>query len=72
MPFSLLLPLIYGSAFTDATRLLLILLPGVYLVGLGIGAGPTLQRARTAARIPVYWVVTLIVNLVMVFALVPR
>src|SRR5688500_20200350 len=34
VPFSFLLPLIYGVEFTDASRLLLILLPGVYLVGL--------------------------------------
>ncbi|HEU5131467.1 MAG TPA: oligosaccharide flippase family protein, partial [Pyrinomonadaceae bacterium] len=34
VPFSFLLPLIYGAEFTDASRLLLILLPGVYLVGL--------------------------------------
>ena len=34
VPFSFLLPVIYGAEFTEASRLLLILLPGVYLVGL--------------------------------------
>src|ERR1043166_7253535 len=34
VPLSLLLPLVYGAAFADATVLLWILLPGVYLMGL--------------------------------------
>src|SRR5215213_8359418 len=34
VPFSLLLPLVYGEAFSESTALLWILLPGVYLIGL--------------------------------------
>lgn len=72
VPFSFLLPLIYGSAFTDATRLLLILLPGVYLVGLESVLVQHFNALGLPRVIPVYWVVTLIVNLMLVFALVPR
>lgn len=72
VPFSFLLPLIYGEAFTDATWLLLILLPGVFLVGLESVLIQHFNAFGLPRIIPVYWVVTLVVNLVLVFALVPR
>jgi O-antigen/teichoic acid export membrane protein len=72
VPFSLLLPVIYGSAFTDATKLLLILLPGVYLMGLESILVQHFNALGLPRAIPIYWVVTLILNLVLVFALVPR
>ena len=71
-PFSFLLPLIYGSAFTDATWLLLILLPGVYLVGIESVLVQHFNAMGVPRAIPVYWVITLIANLLMVFYLVPR
>jgi O-antigen/teichoic acid export membrane protein len=72
VPFSLLLPLIYGAAFADATTLLLILLPGVYLIGLESVLVQHFNALGLPRAIPLYWVVTLILNLVLVFALVPR
>ena len=72
VPFSLLLPLIYGQAFADATKLLLILLPGVYLIGLESVLVQHFNALGLPRAIPLYWVVTLILNLVLVFALVPR
>jgi O-antigen/teichoic acid export membrane protein len=72
VPFSFLLPLIYGSAFTDATWLLLILLPGVYLVGIESVLVQYFNALGVPRAIPVYWVVTLVVNLLLVFYLVPR
>jgi O-antigen/teichoic acid export membrane protein len=72
VPFSLLLPVIYGPAFTDATKLLLILLPGVYLMGLESILVQHFNALGLPRAIPIYWVVTLILNLVLVFALVPR
>ena len=72
VPFSLLLPVIYGPAFTDATKLLLILLPGVYLIGLESVLVQHFNALGLPRAIPIYWVVTLILNLVLVFALVPR
>ncbi len=72
VPFSFLLPLLYGAAFSDATGLMLILLPGVYLVGLESVLVQHFNALGLPRIIPVYWVVTLLANLLLVFALVPR
>lgn len=72
VPVSFLLPLIYGAAFADATTLLLILLPGVYLIGLESVLVQHFNALGLPRVIPIYWVITLIVNLVLVFALVPQ
>lgn len=72
VPFSLLLPVIYGSAFGDATKLLLILLPGVYLMGLESVLVQHFNALGLPRAIPLYWVATLVLNLILVFALVPR
>jgi O-antigen/teichoic acid export membrane protein len=72
VPLGLLLPLVYGSAFYDATGLLWILLPGVYLIGLESVLVQHFNALGLPRAIPLYWVVTLALNLVLVFALVPR
>ena len=72
VPFSLLLPVLYGEAFSDATKLLLILLPGVYLMGLESVLVQHFNALGLPRSIPVYWIITLALNLVLVFALVPR
>jgi O-antigen/teichoic acid export membrane protein len=72
VPLSLLLPFIYGQAFYDATGLLWILLPGVYLIGLESVLVQHFNALGLPRAIPLYWVVTLALNLVLVFALVPR
>lgn len=72
VPFSLLLPVIYGSAFADASKLLLILLPGVYLMGLESVLVQHFNALGLPRAIPLYWVATLVLNLILVFALVPR
>jgi len=72
VPFSLVLPLIYGPAFSDATGLLLILLPGVYVIGLESVLVQHFNALGLPRAIPLYWLATLALNLVLVFALVPR
>jgi O-antigen/teichoic acid export membrane protein len=72
VPFSLLLPLVYGVAFYDATGLLWILLPGVYLIGLESVLVQHFNALGLPRAIPLYWIVTLALNLILVFALVPR
>ncbi len=72
VPFSLLLPLVYGEAFYDATALLWILLPGVYLMGLESVLVQHFNALGLPKAIPLYWVATLVLNLILVFALVPR
>ena len=72
VPFSLLLPLVYGAQFYDATGLLWILLPGVYLMGLESVLVQHFNALGLPKAIPIYWVATLAINLVLVFTLVPR
>lgn len=72
VPGSFLLPLLYGRAFADVTWLLLILLPGVYLVGLESVLVQHFNALGLPKAIPLYWIITLAVNLVLVFTLVPR
>ena len=72
VPFSLLLPVLYGRAFAESTGLLLILLPGVYLLGLESVLVQHFNALGLPRAIPLYWVITLILNLVLVFTLVPR
>ena len=72
VPVSFLLPLVYGPAFAESTTLLLILLPGVFLIGLESVLVQHFNALGLPRAIPVYWIVTLIVNLVLVFALVPQ
>ena len=72
VPFSLLLPWIYGREFAEATKLLLILLPGVYLMGLESVLVQHFNALGLPRAIPLYWLVTLVLNLILVFILVPR
>ncbi len=72
VPFSLLLPVVYGAAFADATKLLLILLPGVYLMGLESVLVQHFNALGLPRAIPLYWLATLVLNLILVFSLVPR
>jgi O-antigen/teichoic acid export membrane protein len=72
VPFSLLLPVMYGAEFRDATWLLLIFLPGVYLISLESVLVQHFNALGLPAAIPLYWVITLVLNLILVFALVPR
>ncbi len=68
---SFALPLIYGAPFADATIQLLILLPGVYLVGIEAVLVQHFTGTGLPAAIPVFWLITLAVNLVLNLALVP-
>ena len=72
VPFSLLLPLIYGAGFTGTTTLLWILLPGVYLMGLESVLVQHFNALGLPRAIPLYWLATLVLNLILVFSLVPR
>ena len=72
VPFSLLLPLIYGIEFSESTGLLMILLPGVYLMGLESVLVQHFNALGLPRAIPVYWLITLVLNLILVFSLVPK
>ena len=71
VPLSLLLPLFYGSAFAESSAQLMILLPGIYLVGLQAVVVQHFNALGLPKTIPLFWLATLIINVVLVFALVP-
>jgi len=68
---SFLLPLVYGPRFADATIQLLILLPGIYLVGLESVLVQHFTGIGLPLAIPIFWVVTLALNIGLNLALVP-
>ncbi len=66
-----LLPLIYGARFADATIQLLILLPGVCLIGIESVLVQHFGGTGLPIAIPVFWLITLAVSLGLNLALVP-
>ncbi|HEX8920295.1 MAG TPA: oligosaccharide flippase family protein, partial [Pyrinomonadaceae bacterium] len=72
VPLSYLLPLLYGAGFAETPLLLLILLPGVYLVGLESVLVQHFNAAGLPRAIPLFWMMTLIINIALTFALVPH
>jgi O-antigen/teichoic acid export membrane protein len=71
VPLSFVLPVLYGAKFSDVSVQFLILLPGVYLVGLESVMVQHFNAMGVPLAIPLFWVATLIVNVALVFALVP-
>ncbi|HYJ88450.1 MAG TPA: oligosaccharide flippase family protein [Pyrinomonadaceae bacterium] len=71
VPISFILPALYGAAFSDASVQLLILLPGVYLIGLESVLVQHFNAIGLPPAIPLFWLLTLALNLLLVFALVP-
>ncbi|MDQ5845016.1 MAG: polysaccharide biosynthesis C-terminal domain-containing protein [Acidobacteriota bacterium] len=71
-PAGFILPWLYGNAFFDVPIQLLILLPGVFLIGLESVLVQHFNALGLPRAIPLFWVLTLLVNLVLVFVLVPR
>jgi O-antigen/teichoic acid export membrane protein len=65
------LPVVYGARFADATIQLLILLPGVYFIGIEAVLVQHFTGTGLPAAIPVFWLITLAVSLGFNLALVP-
>ncbi|MDT5123124.1 MAG: hypothetical protein QOC96_2606 [Acidobacteriota bacterium] len=70
-PLSFVLPILYGAAFADVSVQLLILLPGVYLIGLESILVQHFNAVGLPMAIPLFWVATLAINVALVFGLVP-
>jgi len=68
---SFLLPLVYGPRFADATIQLLILLPGVCLIGIESVLVQHFTGTGLPLAIPVFWLITLAVTVGLNLALVP-
>jgi O-antigen/teichoic acid export membrane protein len=68
---SFMLPLVYGARFADASIQLLILLPGIYLVSIESVLVQHFTGTGLPLAIPLFWLLTLALNVGMNFALVP-
>lgn len=68
---SFALPLVYGVRFTDAVIQLLILLPGVYLLSMESVLVQHFTGTGLPVAIPIFWLVTLAVNLGLNLKFVP-
>src|SRR6266404_894771 len=68
---SFLLPLVYGARFADSTIQLLILLPGVCLIGIESVLVQHFTGTGLPVAIPIFWLVTLAVSVGFNLALVP-
>jgi len=64
-------PLVYGARFADASIQLLILLPGIYLVSIESVLVQHFTGTGLPLAIPLFWLVTLALNVGMNFAFVP-
>jgi O-antigen/teichoic acid export membrane protein len=71
IPASLLLPVVYGEEFAEASVQLLLLLPGVFCIGVEMVLVQHFSGTGMPGAIPVFWVVTLAVCGALNFALVP-
>jgi O-antigen/teichoic acid export membrane protein len=67
-----LLPFIYGARFSDATVQLLLLLPGIFLMGLESVLVQHFTGTGLPMAIPVFWIVTVIFNIGLNLLVVPR
>lgn len=68
---SFVLPLIYGARFSDATVQLLILLPGIFFMGLESVLVQHFTGTGLPAIIPVFWIITLAFNIALNLLMVP-
>jgi O-antigen/teichoic acid export membrane protein len=71
IPLSFALPIVYGSAFKESSLLLLILLPGVYLIGIESVMVQHFNGLGLPAAIPVFWLITVFVNVTLNLILIP-
>jgi O-antigen/teichoic acid export membrane protein len=66
-----LLPFIYGARFADATVQLLLLLPGIFLMGLESVLVQHFTGTGLPAAIPLFWIVTVVFNIGLNLLVVP-
>lgn len=71
IPGSFLLPVVYGAQFTAATLLLLILIPGVYLLGIEAVLVQHFNAAGLPMAIPWFWILVVCFNLLLNFLFIP-
>jgi O-antigen/teichoic acid export membrane protein len=70
-PLGFILPFVYGAAFADVPLQLLILLPGILLMGLEAVLVQHFNSLGVPKAIPAFWLITLAVNVLLNIMLVP-
>lgn len=70
-PMSFAIPFVFGPAFNDATFLFLLLLPGIFLIGIESVLVQHFSGTGLPVAIPLFWLATLMVNVGLNLALVP-
>jgi O-antigen/teichoic acid export membrane protein len=70
-PSSFLIPYIYGAEFNTATLLFLILLPGIFLIGIESVLVQYFSSIGLPVAIPVFWIITLGLNVALNLMFVP-
>lgn len=68
---SFVLPLIYGAPFADATVQLLMLLPGIFFMGVESVLVQHFTGTGLPRAIPVFWLITLVFNIGLNLVVVP-
>lgn len=71
-PLGFALPLVYGKAFVDVPIQLLILLPGVFLLGLESVLVQYFNSRGVPRLIPAFWVLMFVINVLLNIVFVPR
>ena len=71
VPASFLLPYLFGPEFSQATLLLLILIPGVYLLGIEAIVVQHFNAAGLPKTIPLFWILTVVFNLALNALFIP-
>ena len=72
IPFAFLLPVLYGASFANVPFQVLILLPGVYLLGIETVQVQFFNSLGVPRAVPLFWLVAVAVNIGLNLALVPR
>lgn len=70
-PMSFAIPFVFGPAFNEATFLFLLLLPGIFLIGIESVLVQHFSGTGLPVAIPLFWLATLLVNLGLNLVLVP-
>ena len=71
VPASFLLPYLFGAEFAQATPLLLILIPGVYLLGIEAVVVQHFNATGLPGAIPLFWILTVGFNLALNALFIP-
>ncbi len=71
VPISFFLPAVYGPAFAGVSVQLLILLPGVYLIGVQSILAQYFNAIGLPPTIPALWLITLFAHVILLIVLVP-